>query len=98
MTSASPSITTLPATVHTVASVTRRFSGDISVTITLARTVSPGRTGALKRSNVEVHAARALVLETARKRDAGDDVTTDLTPPTGTFDEPACERRAAVAE
>ena len=26
-------------------------------------------------SNTEVHAARALVLETARKRDAGDDVT-----------------------
>ncbi len=29
----------------------------------------------LAQSNTEVHAARALVLETARKRDAGDDVT-----------------------
>ena len=29
----------------------------------------------IAQSNTEVHAARALVLETARKRDAGDDVT-----------------------
>ena len=49
MTRASPSITTLPPTVHTVLSVTRPFSRIISLTVTVACTVSPGRTGALKR-------------------------------------------------
>ena len=49
MTSASPSMTTLPATVQTVVKATRRFSGNISLTVTVACTVSPGRTGALKR-------------------------------------------------
>ena len=46
MTSASPSTTTFPPTRHIVDSVTRRRSTTISVTVTVACTVSPGRTGA----------------------------------------------------
>ena len=49
ITSASPSITTLSCTVQTVDSVTRHFSRRTSLTVTVAWTVSPGRTGALKR-------------------------------------------------
>ena len=42
-------LTPLPLTVQTVSSATRRFSVNNSLTVTVAWTVSPGRTGALKR-------------------------------------------------
>src|SRR5260370_15163236 len=48
-TSASPSITTVSPTLHTVLSATRFFSAMTSVMVTRASTVSPARTGALKR-------------------------------------------------
>ena len=47
ITCASPSSTTSLETVHTVARVTRRFSGATSRMVTRALTVSPERTGAL---------------------------------------------------
>ena len=45
----SPSSTTLPRTVHCVASLTKCLSGFSSITVARAITVSPMRTGALKR-------------------------------------------------
>ena len=49
MITASPSTTALPATVQTVASVTCALAGSIAVTVTLASTASPMRTGRRKR-------------------------------------------------
>jgi hypothetical protein len=49
MTNASPSTTTFPLTVHTVDNRARHFSGISSFTVTVACTVSPGRTAAMKR-------------------------------------------------
>src|SRR5579864_1173974 len=46
MTRASPSITTVSPTWQTVLSATRAFSRRMSITVTVARTVSPIRTGA----------------------------------------------------
>jgi hypothetical protein len=48
-TKASPSITTSPPTVQTVASKTRDLAGIIYLTVMVARTVSLARTGALNR-------------------------------------------------
>ena len=50
MTRASPSITTVSPTLQIVERTARRFSGMISVMVQVAVTVSPIRTGALKRS------------------------------------------------
>jgi hypothetical protein len=45
----SPSITTSPPTVQTVPSKTQHLAGIIPLIVTVARTVSPARTGTLNR-------------------------------------------------